>query len=85
MVGDRWRDLAAGRRAGCTTVWNQVIMLAVALGPMVGSQLASAGMSLSAVLLIGAGLRLGVSIMILADRFQWIERPFFAMRRLRRA
>lgn len=47
-------------------LYNQVIMLSFFVGPMLGSQLAETALSLSAVLLIGAVLRVASAGMILA-------------------
>jgi MFS family permease len=49
------------------TVYNQVIMLAVFAGPMIGSQLASLGLSLVTVLWIGAGLRMVAAAIVAVD------------------
>lgn len=40
-----------------STVYNQVMMLSVFVGPLLGSQLASTSLSLVTVIMIGAGLR----------------------------
>jgi hypothetical protein len=50
-----------------STVYNQIVMLSVFAGPMLGSQLASTPLSLTAVLLIGSGLRLLASVVIPFD------------------
>jgi hypothetical protein len=41
-----------------TTAYNQVVMLAVFVGPLLGSQLAETPLGLTTVLALGAGLRL---------------------------
>ena len=41
-----------------TTFYNQIVMLSTFIGPMMGSQLAETSLSLTAVLWIGAALRL---------------------------
>lgn len=40
-----------------TTAWNQVLMLSIFVGPLVGSQLASTSLGVPAVLLLGAAAR----------------------------
>lgn len=47
-----------------STLWNQLVMLTIFVGPMVGSQLVALGMDLRSVLLLGAGLRLLAGIAI---------------------
>jgi MFS family permease len=41
-----------------STVYNQIVMLSVFVGPLLGSKLASTSLSLVTVMLIGAGLRI---------------------------
>jgi MFS family permease len=47
-----------------TTAYNQVVMLSVFIGPLLGSQLAETPLSLTTVLALGAGLRLIAAIII---------------------
>jgi MFS family permease len=55
-----------------TTVYNQLIMLAVFIGPMIGSQLASnTSLGLGAVLMIGAVLRVLVGGLISGVDVDW--------------
>ncbi len=46
-------------RPSYTTAYTQAIAIAIFIGPLIGSTLANSGVSLPAVLLIGAALRLG--------------------------
>jgi MFS family permease len=50
-----------------TTVYNQIVMLSVFIGPIAGSQLASTSLSLTTVLLIGGALRLAAGALIPFD------------------
>jgi predicted MFS family arabinose efflux permease len=45
-----------------STVYNQVVLLSIFVGPMLGSQLASTDLGVDAVMVVGALLRLGVGI-----------------------
>jgi MFS family permease len=56
------------------TVYNQVVMLAVFIGPMIGSQLASRAFDLVAVLWIGAALRLVAAGIVAADGLGTLRR-----------
>lgn len=47
-----------------TTAYNQVVMLSVFVGPLLGSQLAETPLSLTTVLALGAGLRLLAAVII---------------------
>jgi len=47
-----------------STVYNQVVLLSVFVGPMLGSQLASSALDVDAVMVIGAVLRLGVGVLL---------------------
>jgi predicted MFS family arabinose efflux permease len=64
------------------TLYNQIVMLAIFIGPMVGSQLASSSIDLTAVLLIGTGLRVIAALLIPLDLF---GRPTRQRRLSRRA
>ena len=57
---------------GYATLYNQIVMLSVFVGPMVGSQLATTPLGLPAVLLIGAGGRLLAGAVI---GLPWRVRP----------
>jgi MFS family permease len=57
-----------------TTVYNQIVMLSVFIGPMLGSQLAETALSLTAVLGIGAALRLLAGGLIGLNVQRWIGR-----------
>lgn len=54
-----------------TTAYNQVVMVAVFVGPLLGSQLAETPLSLTTVLALGAGLRLVAAMVI---RWQGVGR-----------
>jgi predicted MFS family arabinose efflux permease len=60
-----------------STVYNQIVMLSVFAGPMLGSQLASTPLGLTTVLLIGATLRLLAGAAI---SFDPAARPMFTRR-----
>lgn len=47
-----------------STVWSQVTTLCVFIGPLVGSQMVNLGMGVSAVLLVGAALRVISAVLI---------------------
>ena len=49
------------------TVYNQVVLLAVFVGPLLGSQLANTSLSLTTVLALGAGLRLAAGGLVALD------------------
>lgn len=51
-----------------STVYNQIVLLSVFVGPMLGSQLASSALDVDAVMLVGAVLRLaaGVALALIA-------------------
>jgi len=51
-------------RASRTRAYYQTVSIATFIGPLIGSGLASGGLSLPMVLLIGAGLRLGAGLLI---------------------
>lgn len=52
-----------------STLYNQIVMLSIFIGPMVGSQLASSAIDLTAVLLIGTGLRVIAALLTPLDLF----------------
>jgi hypothetical protein len=56
-----------------TTLFHQLIFIAAFIGPMVGSNLANAGISLMLVLMAGAGLRLLAGGIILSMDVVWPE------------
>jgi MFS family permease len=56
------------------TVFNQIVLLAIFIGPLLGSQLASTSLSLTTVLALGAGLRLLAGGLIALDCTGCLER-----------
>jgi len=52
-----------------STLYNQIVMLSVFVGPILGSQLASSSIDLTAVLLIGTVLRVIAALLIPLDLF----------------
>ena len=68
-----------------STLYNQIVMLSIFIGPMIGSQLASNSIDLTAVLLIGTGLRLIAALLIPLDLFgrPTRQRRAFSVRGLR--
>jgi MFS family permease len=59
---------------GFTTLYNQIVMLSIFIGPMLGSQLASTSLSVTTVMWMGAGLRLVAGGVIGLDMPNWIRR-----------
>jgi MFS family permease len=57
-----------------TTFYNQIVMLSTFIGPMMGSQLAETSLSLTAVLWIGAALRLISGAAVWLDMPNWRRR-----------
>ncbi len=51
-----------------STLWSQVTMLCVFIGPMLGSQLVNVGLGVVTVLLIGAGMRAVAAALIHAEK-----------------
>lgn len=67
-----------------TTVYNQVVMLSIFVGPMIGTQLASLGMDLVVVLLVGSAMRILAGIAVSTSelaRFVRQRRALVAARR----
>lgn len=59
-----------------TRIFNQVVMLSIFVGPLLGSQLASTSLTLTTVLLIGAGVRLAAGVWVLASQHRdMVRRP----------
>ncbi len=60
-----------------TTAYNQIVMLSIFIGPLLGSQLAETALSVSAVMGMGSVLRLLAGLIILAamsSRVHWFGR-----------
>ncbi len=56
------------------TVYNQVVLLAVFVGPLLGSQLANTSLSLTTVLALGMALRLAAGSIVALDCTGWLGR-----------
>ncbi|MEW6578908.1 MAG: MFS transporter [Chloroflexota bacterium] len=56
------------------TVYNQVVLLAVFVGPLLGSQLANTSLSLTTVLALGMALRLAAGGLVALDCMGWLAR-----------
>lgn len=56
------------------TAYNQVVLLAVFVGPLLGSQLANTSISLTTVLALGMGLRLAAGGIVALDCTGWLAR-----------
>ena len=54
-----------------STLYNQIVMLAVFIGPMLGSQLAGTSLSVVTVMLLGSGLRFVAGVLIRLDGVDW--------------
>ncbi len=61
---DATKDVASQDMTRYTTVYNQLVWIAAFIGPMVGSNLANAGVNLMLVMVIGAAMRLVAGLMI---------------------
>lgn len=75
------KDVSSDDMTRYTTVYNQLVWIAAFIGPMVGSNLANAGVNLILVIVIGAIMRLIAGVMI----FKMDVLFYIPVRRIRNA